>query len=197
MKELKFIHITKTGGTTIEDVGKKNGKKWGRFHKEYNIGLRRGDYWHTKFTLLSNEVKLKYDWFIVVRNPYKRLISEFYCKWGGCGISNKFTCSKEDFNKILKKKILNNHNKLFGHYIPQHFYIDPNIKIHIIKFENLTKEFNELMKKYNYNFVLNKHSNKGKKIYTVNDLSNEVISLINNIYHKDFEMFGYKKITKN
>ena len=197
MKELKFIHITKTGGTTIEDVGKKNGKKWGRFHKEYYTDFKSVAPWHTKFYLLSNDLKLKYDWFTVVRNPYERIISEFYCRYGGWGISNKFTCSKKEFNKILKARILAQRNNIGDHYTPQHFYIDPNIKIHIIKFENLTKEFNELMKKYNYNIRLNKHSNKGKKIYTVNDLSNEVISLINNIYHKDFEMFGYKKIIKN
>ena len=53
MKELKFIHITKTGGTYIEDIGIKNGKKWGRFDKEYNIGFTGSDVWHTKFTLLS------------------------------------------------------------------------------------------------------------------------------------------------
>jgi len=194
MKELKFIHITKTGGTSIEDIGIKNGKKWGRFDKEYNIGFRGSDIWHTKFTLLSNHVKLKYDWFTVVRNPYERLISEFYCPWGGGGIPNKFTCSKDEFNKILKEKILYHHSQVWGHWVPQHFYIDPNINIHIIRFENLVKEFNELMKKYNYNIDIDMHSNMGKKIFTVDDLSNEVISLINNIYHKDFEMFGYEKI---
>ena len=35
LKQLKFIHITKTGGTTIEEIGKENNIKWGRFHKEY------------------------------------------------------------------------------------------------------------------------------------------------------------------
>ena len=50
------------------------------------------------------------------------------------------------------------------------------------------------MKKYNYNIILNRHDNKGVKKFTVDDLSSEVISLINNLYHKDFEMFGYKKL---
>ena len=78
MKELKFIHITKCAGTTIENIGKKNNILWGRFHKEYG--------WHHEiFPNKIPKLKLKYDWFVVVRNPYERLISEFYCKWGGVG----------------------------------------------------------------------------------------------------------------
>ena len=202
MKELKFIHITKTGGTSIEDIGNAHGKKWGRFHSEYKAKDRRNcrwnDRWHDKFILLPDNLKLKYDWFVIIRNPYERIISEYYCRWGGWGIKNKLKSSKEKFNDNIKKKILKNHKKMSSHWVPQHFYIDLNVKIHIIKYENLTEEFNELMKKYNYDITLNKHSNKGKKKFTLNDLSDEVISLINNIYDKDFEMFGYKKInTKN
>ena len=43
MKPLKFIHITKTAGTTIENLGLKKNIKWGRFHKEY------GPCWHRIF----------------------------------------------------------------------------------------------------------------------------------------------------
>ena len=78
IKQLKFIHITKCAGTTIENVGKKNNVLWGRFHKEYG-------WWHEIFPNKSQELKLKYDWFVIIRNPYERLISEFYCKWGEIG----------------------------------------------------------------------------------------------------------------
>ena len=74
MKELKFIHITKCAGTSIENIGKRHNILWGKFHKEYG-------WWHGIFQNKSLEMKLKYEWFIIVRNPYERLISEFYCKW--------------------------------------------------------------------------------------------------------------------
>ena len=35
MKQLKFIHITKCAGTSIEDIGIENNILWGRFHTEY------------------------------------------------------------------------------------------------------------------------------------------------------------------
>ena len=35
MKDLKFIHITKTAGTTIENLAKANNINWGRFDLDY------------------------------------------------------------------------------------------------------------------------------------------------------------------
>lgn len=78
MKKLKFIHCTKCAGTYIEDLGIKYNLKWGRFHKEYG-------WHHEKFKQLSYNLKNKYDWFMIVRNPYDRILSEYYCKWAGIG----------------------------------------------------------------------------------------------------------------
>ena len=84
-KELKFIHITKAAGTSIEDIGNKRGLKWGRFDKEqkYKTKPISPSFWHTPFTELDDSYKRKYDWFVVVRNPYTRILSEYYCKWIG------------------------------------------------------------------------------------------------------------------
>ena len=106
-----------------------------------------------------------------------------------------------EFNKIIKNHILKkenfkNHGQS-GHYSEQYKYIDKNYNIHIIKFENIKEEFNNLMKKYSLDIELEEHENKGKKLFTVNSLSKDVIKLINTIYDKDFESFGYKKISSN
>ena len=190
MKELKYIHITKCAGTTIEDVGKKNNIQWGRFHKEYG-------WWHECFPRKSEELKNKYDWFMIVRNPYDRILSEFYCKFGGIGnkkqIYEKYDV--HDFNNYIKNKILKR-SETGNHYTEQHKYVDENTNIHIIHYENLHTEFNELMKKYNLHIKIDKYSNKPKlnKKFTIEFFSPEIIKLINEIYHKDFEMFDYQKM---
>ncbi len=186
MKELKFIHITKCAGTTIEDLGYENKVYWGRFNKEYG-------WWHGNFLDKSKDIKNKYDWFMVVRNPYDRILSEYYCKWGGIG---KYNCnnSKEEFNKFLINKI-KFRSKTGDHYTEQYKYLDKNYNINILRFENLEYEFNKLMKKYNLKIRFNKHINKGEnKKFKVNDFSEELIKLINEVYKDDFIIFGYNML---
>lgn len=195
MKQLKFIHITKCAGTSIEDIGIENNILWGRFHQEYGN-------WHEIFQNKSEKLKCKYDWFVIVRNPYERLISEFYCKWGGVGNLNDISYFDEaKFNKYVKTCILNRKESdrspgtkmKVGHYVEQYKYKDPNANIHIIHFENIESEFNELMKKYKLNIKLNKTNNKCKhnKKFTVKSFNTELIKLINKIYYKDFITFNY------
>ena len=190
-KELKFIHITKCGGSFLEDTAKSNDIKWGRFHKEY--GNR-----HHIFIDKPTKLKIKYDWFrAVVRNPYDRILSEYYCEWGGIGLK-KITHNKELFNNYLIKKI-NDRSLIGDHYTEQYKYIDPNIPIHIIKLENFEKELKCLFKHYNilsnvdYTQKTNsaKHKNKGI-MFTIHDFDYELIQLINEVYANDFLLFNYE-----
>jgi hypothetical protein len=183
-KTLKFIHITKTGGTSIEEEGKLHDQKWGMYHKEYG-------FWHTipnKFSLMN-----KYDWFMVVRNPYDRIISEFHCKWGGV-YNNASKYNKNQFNNYIRQKIINRIAS-GGHYTEQYkYYFSKNI--HVLKFENLKKEFDDLMKKYKLNIKLNIHTNTNNKFFTIKDFDEETIKLINDVYYKDFVTFNYKFLYK-
>jgi hypothetical protein len=71
MKPLKFIHISKTGGTTIENVAIEKNIKWGKRDIEYS------DYTHTLTKFTDIKIINQNDWFTVVRNPYSRIVSEF------------------------------------------------------------------------------------------------------------------------
>ena len=137
-----------------------------------------------------------YEYFLVCRNPYDIILSEFHCKWGGVGM-NIDNYTKKDFNNYIRKKILNM-KKSRGHYMQQYKYIPPFfIKCYIIKFENLENEFNNLMKKKKINIKLENYDNKNNKKFTIEDITKKNILLINKIYDKDFYIFGYDKININ
>ncbi len=194
-KELKFIHITKTAGSAIEKAGYENKVLWGMYHKEYNG-------WHKYFPQKDNKFKNKYDWFMVVRNPYNRILSEYYCEWGGIGKKN-VNHNKNDMNNYLINKInrliVLNKNESGDHYSPQYKYLDNNQKIHILHYENLENEFNDLMSLYNLSHIkLKKYNTKEEKNnsikFNINDFSPQLINLINQVYDKDFSTFNYSKI---
>ena len=159
-KELKFIHITKTGGSAIEKLGRAHGLDWGMFHAEYG-------WWHGPFASKPTWLKQKYHWFMVVRNPFDRLISEFHCVYGGVG-NRVHQHDKVTFNSHLRKKmymVLYHPRHILawvytmlglqdpnldrrGHWVQQYRSVDREACVHILRFESLADDFNWLMKEY-------------------------------------------------
>jgi hypothetical protein len=197
-KELKFIHITKTAGTSIEDIGYKHGIKWGRHHSEYkDRETSTCTFWHDTFIHKTRYLKERYDWFTVVRNPFTRVISELHCKYKTEAVD--LNC-KQSCNDYLMRKIkYQGQNSTGGHFTPQYLYIDDTIstKIHILKFETLNTEFNALMRLYEFDEIkLDQWKNRGERdvaSFTVRDFSPELIDLILTVYEKDFERFHYPR----
>jgi hypothetical protein len=195
---LKFIHITKTAGTSIENAGEKNGIEWGRFHKECNNG---GQFWHKRFSLYNSEIVDKYDWFMVVRNPYDRILSELYCNYTGLGNNKKnISChTNTEINNYLIKKI-NGRSVDGNHYTEQYKYLHKNKKIFVIKFENINQEFNTLMRHYSLGYLKLEKSNVRKTseiAFNVSCFSDKLIQLINEVYEKDFVLFNYDKLYRH
>lgn len=107
-KNLEFVHITKTGGSAIEKAGAsaKEPIVWGACHymSIEEVGCDSPDIpyvapnfqsyaltspWHTPPKILRKVVDdalypyADADLFAVIRNPYDRIISEYYCPWQG------------------------------------------------------------------------------------------------------------------
>lgn len=186
-KTLKFIHITKTAGTSIENVAKMKGIPWGRFDEKLN---RKRNSWHYFLPYLENSVKCKYDWFMVVRDPYDRLISEFHCRWGGA--PDKYDFTPALFNLYIRNRI-NNRSTKGGHYSEQNKYLDEAVLLHVLKFENLENDFENLMIRYGIDLKLNRNDNSNHRIFTKSDFDSETMQLIKFVYKMDFLMFGYER----
>lgn len=195
MKQLKFMHITKTGGSSIEFSAKDSGVLWGRFDpiitkNVYHLkNIEHVSILYLKDKLLYEKLKEQYEWFVIVRNPYDRIVS----------LVNYFkTYESYRFRNVTIIDILNmSLNSQDFTAIPATEYVyDKNEKIvkHVLKFENLENEFDDLMKLYNLNIKLTKKVNVSDKYITLNDLKPEHIRKINIKYKDDFENFGYEMI---
>lgn len=198
-KNLLFIHIPKTGGRVIEsNITKKCNQSL------YGLKLNSNELLdpphnncspqHLFYSIIYQfREKLNIDFssikvFTIVRNPYDRIISDlFWFKF----IKPNFT--QEQVYNVIKNDYLNKCN-LDNHNIPQYKFVTnencelvKNIKI--FKTETLNESNDDLNNFLGFDINIKKQNiNKNYSQY----LNNDSISLINNFYKKDFELFDYQ-----
>lgn len=164
-------------------------------------------FWHLPLNLFDDNSFCPYDdaaVFTVVRNPFERLVSQWNYKdinvtgllgydRNNPGHMNKF------FRKILTKLRLSNESmadyyQWDGHYIPQYDYIQGR-NVTILRQERLSEDFACLMKRYHMEHLQLPAQliNPADGELTAGNLSLEVKALVEDVYHKDFEYFGYRK----
>jgi hypothetical protein len=195
MKELKFSHITKTAGTSIENAALASGIQWGRHH------LTGQHYWHDPISTFPTKLRESYDWFMVVRNPYERILSEYHCPWMKVYDPSH---TAADLNRIvchhILKRLTFGIKTLFrrGHFLEQWRYLDSSVTVHVLKMESLATEFAALMEQYGLPVTLNVKSNVSYPTkFGIHDFTIDTIRLINEVYAKDFELFGYSTLDSN
>ena len=191
---LLFIHIPKTGGTSYEQymLGRTETRIWGRqsIFPDPNlnqISLQHQTYQtiYTYRELLEIEFNDKLKKVAFVRNPYDRIVSDiFWLKF------NTETDSQEEIYDTIRHHYFQR-DDLDNHNTPQYkFVTDENEKlipdITLLKMENLTDE----LQKYGFPDYKGPSKSKSYREY----LNKDSIRLINVIYKKDFEMFGYPMI---
>ena len=199
---LKFVHITKTSGTYIENLGFEKNIFWGRFDNKLKYLCKLEPSiadWHIPlFFKNENPYDKNTKLFTIVRNPYDR-ISECFCKWESKLARNKIN-TVLDFNTYLRERLLNIdiYNIGFLHFIPQYLYThnlkDGKTIDYIIKYEEID-EFNKLMKEYSLDikYLVKRHP---PKKFTIKDITKDNMILINRVYRLDFYYFNYDMITK-
>jgi len=161
------------------------------------------------------------DLFIVARNPYSRVISEYYCPWVGNGSDDVKVLNRWVEEKLRKVNPEGLHRELEGlrdgaggdgsfilgskHLMPQVEYVfesDGKTRVvpeeNTLHFENLAIEFQKLMARYSMDGWVQLPAEKinvGKnKTLTHRDLYPATVKLINDFFRRDFEVFGYAMV---
>jgi hypothetical protein len=159
--------------------------------------------------------------FIVVRNPYEKIASEYYDPIVGFQGDDKNKNSKVFFNEWIMSRLRNSntadlslkkHEKnVFEeeghqdvrHYIAQVEYVfdkkGDRVVDYVLHYENLKQEFDELMNRLGLNITLppeylDEENLKGER-FTYKDMDNSTLAELNHLAGPDFDAFGYQVIT--
>lgn len=221
--KLEFVHITKTAGTSIERMAAHAGIAWGacKFirYSHCNIlppsmpQVEKAEWncnhpdilpWHCPPMKFQSGLNLYNNsaTFVIVRNPYDRITSEYYwTRMGYDRVSLETANNEEEFNKWINNKLdkVLEYGFFFdGHGIPMHKYTHHNGKQiidHILHLENITRELPSLMEEYDLNVILPRENSREEgAILGVENMTNATISKVNYWAHLDFALFGYKMI---
>ena len=145
---LRFLHIPKNAGTSIEEAGLTIMQKWGKYDTKLK-NMNDVHAWHVPQPIGKNA-------FCVIRNPFNKLLSEFRHEvilafnHNSTKFSPNAHYNAESLNKWLEislKKVHQNPHHIDNHFLPQHYYAEHCN--HILLFENLQEDFDALLEKYN------------------------------------------------
>jgi len=192
-----FVHIPKTGGTSVERLLAIPENKSGLF----NCNPNRGPiYQH----LVPSELK-KYipenQWktyfkFTSVRHPLQRAISDYKFFKINKEVRNRYKIQLKSFSDYCKlaervvKEGAFKETPFFDHFIPQHYYFEGINYDKICKTETLDADMVKVKTAIGCNKPFKRHHVSAKQCVHV---SPEDIEIIERVYAQDYEQFGYKK----
>jgi hypothetical protein len=196
-KKLIFVHIPKTGGQSIEaalGIITKEDQLFGLFHgREYSHLTAK-----EILSIVGRSVFNSCFKFAIVRNPFDRLVSEYFFKkkGGDCRFIDIWHVSSfKDFIHQLKKK----HHEMFttpqieiNHFLPQTNFVysetDNLLVDKIFKFEDFANEIKDFIEQLGYSLPhVNQTTHKHYRHY----FDRETQAIVETIYSDDLKRFDY------
>lgn len=187
-----FVHIPKTGGTSIEKILNIPllDNNYLRSHTIFNINNVEYAPQHFTSKILKEHDLVKPYWntyfkFSIVRHPYNRVLSEYF-----------WNTKSNNFDIMQYRKWFNDYyaNINTDHKLSQYdyLYINGNLAVDYVgKFEELLKTFSYIKNKLSIKQDL-PHIQKSKNKSTyLNQLTKVDKAKIFNLFEKDFLYFNY------
>lgn len=182
---LEFVHIPKTGGTSVEAAACRAGLPWGACHyrghshcrgcvPDYSFcTIAKGTPWHAPPAQHNSRCHMsgykRCDTFTVVREPLAWATSHYHCRWWG-------PQHPVDINTWMRAA----HKQ----WIPQHRYLPVT---HVLRYEDLAFDVQRLT---NNTVQLATHrSNPSQR--RPGTLSNETVCMVARHFERDFQQFNY------
>jgi chondroitin 4-sulfotransferase 11 len=188
-----FVHIPKTGGSSVEKllgitIGKDNLYSYCPPVYQHMVPRIIKEY-------IEDDVWTSYYKFTIVRNPYTRIVSDYVWmqQYKATGV---YGMSFNDFIKLRHKIVKNDAyatNMYYDHFIPQVEYFKDIIYDNVCYYENLKNDISEVMQKINCDVDL-PHVNKTKHDESMKYYTKEDIKLVNDMYKDDFIDFNYEML---
>lgn len=198
--KLIFLHVPKTGGSSIEAVLPRL-----RLLARYTANLPAPQhYTYRQLVKYFPREMAQYRKFAVVRNPWQRLVSDYV--W-----QQMFTKRRLSFLAFVKKidRISKRCRRwpeqlppegvwrpfAVAHFFPQHAYIGPDVRV--LRHETLNKDFVSLCQEWEIPEKPLPHLNKtvhgNYEDYYKGQEGAEIIPIVLRHFGKDMELFGYPR----
>lgn len=205
-KELTFVHIPKCAGSTIEKIIGGTGeeqlysqKRVSELFSEFNIDKTPQHL--TAFELLLIKKDLP-EMFSIVRNPFDRLVSEYFYVLNEINFDKdlRLNHAKLGFDRFVRWGLsLNNKLRILlfdGHLEKQvDFLIHPETKEFLVKnifeFEDIDKCFLFLKERLKYEFEVQNAKKTNHLHYSIYYDEN-LCNYVQEFYKEDLKTFNYK-----
>jgi hypothetical protein len=214
VRPLQFLHVTKSGGSSIEAYGRRHGLKWGRYFKGLSgpllpphTGRLRSEPHHIPPKYFEQNPYQDFDVFVVLRDPSQRAISEFRCPWKGFKAPARTAQARDarkgatqrDLNSWLLSKVRKGGMEApfrNGHLIPYSEYLLDDRgeralpRERILRFDHLEEDFRSLCSDRHLPMEpLALLNTSEMPRFQVEDLDEEVVHALRRAYEKDYALF--------